>query len=304
MQKMANTGQTLTAPNIPGPDAMLRTPFKRLPVGSCDTHAHLFGPQHLYPYQVNRSYTPPDATEHAYRQMLQMMGFDRAVLVQPSVYGLDNSRLLNMLANVQSSDDIEWRGIAVVSDAVTDDELEFMHALGVRGIRINLVFPGGITFTDVQHLARRVSGLGWHIQFLVDVSNFTYLADRLSALPVDCVIDHMGHIPTEKTHRHPGFQELLALLKAGRTWVKLTGPNRISQLQHVPFLDVDPFFKALVETRLDRCLFGTDWPHVQLPTSMPNDADLVNEFLRLVPDFEQQHVILVQNPAKLYQFSV
>lgn len=302
MQKTINVTPRLTAPTIPGPDPMLRAPLQRLPVGSCDTHAHLFGPQDLYPYQENRSYTPPEATENAYRQMLRMMGFDRAVLVQPSVYGLDNSCMLDMLAQAQSDDDITWRGIAVVSGAVSDAQLEAMHAVGVRGIRINLVFPGGITFADVQYLAKRVSGLGWHIQFLVDVSNFEQLAERLHALPVDCVIDHMGHIPTEKTPQHPGFQELLALIKAGKTWVKLTGPNRLSQLQHAPFYDVDPFFNALVETRIDRCLFGTDWPHVQLSTPMPNDADLVNELFRLLPCTKQQHAVLVENPAVLYGF--
>lgn len=302
MQKNIDMTHDLSIPTIAGPDPKLRPPLKRLPLGSCDTHAHLFGPQHLYPYQTNRSYTPPDASEACYRKMLKTMGFDRAVLVQPSVYGLDNSRMLTMLSKTQVHDDVEWRGVAVVSNAITDAQLESMHAVGVRGIRINLVFPGGITFSDVQYLARRVAGLGWHIQFLVDVSNFELLSERLNALPVDCVIDHMGHIPTQKTVSHSGFQELLELLKAGRTWVKLTGPNRISQLQQSPFYDVDPFFQALVEARLDRCLFGTDWPHVQLPTSMPNDADLVNEFLRLVPSTEQQHAILVENPAKLYQF--
>lgn len=292
----------IPAPTIAGADLQPKKPVLRLPIGSCDTHAHLFGPANLYPYQQGRAYTPPDATPQQYRAMLRTMGFTRAVLIQPSVYGTDNRLMLDFLAQVDENDDIAWRAVAVVDAHVTDAELEQMHALGVRGIRINLVFPGGITFDDVLSLAKRIASLGWHIQFLVDVSTFDQLADRLALLPVPAVIDHMGHMPTEKGLAHVGFQSLLQLVKEGRAWVKLTGPNRVTQLQHPPYSDVDPFFLALLNANNERCLFGTDWPHVQLPTPVPNDGDLVNEFLRLVPDPALQLKVLVHNPARLYGF--
>lgn len=287
---------------IPSADLQPKKPLQRLPEGSCDTHAHLFGPAARYPYQPGRAYTPPDATSQQYRNMLSTMGFTRAVLVQPSVYGTDNRLMLDYLAHLQPNDDVAWRAVAVVDAQITDAELEHMHALGVRGIRINLVFPGGITFDDVLSLAKRIEQLGWHIQFLVDVSTFDRLVDRLASLPVPAVVDHMGHMPTHKGLAHPGFQSLLQLVQSGDAWVKLTGPNRISGLQCPPFVDVDPFFLALVNANIDRCLFGTDWPHVQLPTPVPNDGDLVNEFLRLVPDPVARTKVLVQNPARLYDF--
>lgn len=292
----------ISEPTIPGPHPAPSKPASALPRGACDTHAHLFGPQSQYPYQPNRSYTPPDASEEAYRNLLHTLGFQRAVLVQPSVYGTDNRRMLDALARRRADDDIQWRGIAVVDNRISDAELERMHEAGVRGVRVNLVFPGGLTFADVELLSRRIAGLGWHVQFLVDVSRFERLVERLDRLPTDSVVDHMGHIPTHRGIEHPGFRALLELLQGGRTWVKLTGPNRITALERAPFHDVDPFFSTLLEARADRCLFGTDWPHVQLPGPIPDDGDLVNEFLRLVPDLSIRKQVLADNPARLYQF--
>lgn len=293
---------TIAAPTIPGPLEVSASYKAALPVGSCDCHAHLFGPQMKYPYQRDRSYTPHDASEESYRTLLRRLGFQRAVLVQPSVYGTDNSLMLDTLMGLSQDDDIQWRGVAVVDPSITDAKLEWMHGLGVRGVRVNLLFPGGITFDDVRVLANRLHGLGWHIQFLVDVSCFERLVDRLSALPTPCVIDHMGHVSTVKGVKEVGFQKLLELMRTGNTWVKLTGPNRITALDIAPFTDVDPFFQALVQQRADRCVFGTDWPHVKLPTSMPRDEDLINELLRMLPDPRLLKKILVDNPTELYGF--
>lgn len=294
----------MTAPSdIPAPDPNPRSPAQKLPAGACDTHAHLFGPQGQYPYHPERSYTPPDATETAYRHLLKTLGFERAVLVQPSVYGTDNTRMLDTLSSNMADKELEWRGIAVVDRHISDEQLQSMHEVGVRGIRVNLVFAGGVSFDEVRAVADRIKSLNWHIQFLVDVSKFERLAERLNSLPVPSVVDHMGHMPTSLGTDHPGFKELISLVAEGRTWVKLTGPNRISELDQPPFTDVEPFFQALRSTREDRCVFGTDWPHVKLPGSMPNDGALVDEFLRMVPEESARKAILVDNPENLYQFS-
>ncbi len=291
-----------TAPTIPGADLNPKLPQDRLPVGSCDTHAHLFGPEVKYPYHIARSYTPPDATSAQYKAMLKTMGFTRAVLIQPSVYGTDNRLMLDYLLQAQADPDIEWRAVAVVDSTVTEQELLHMHHLGVRGVRVNLVFPGGIAFEEVIQLGHRIAPLGWHIQLLIDVSTFEHLEQRITQLPVPVVIDHMGHLATSKGIENPGFQVLLKLVKQGCVWVKLTGSNRITQLESAPFYDVDVFFLSLLEANANRCLFGTDWPHVQIPTPIPNDGDLVDEFLRLVPDEARRWQILVHNPAHLYGF--
>lgn len=295
---------TTSTPDIPEPMPLPSLPDAVLPPKSCDTHAHLFGPADLYPYHGDRSYTPPDATRQSYVRLLRTLGFQRAVLVQPSVYGTDNRLLCDTLRLAKTKPwGIEWRGVAVAGTDITDAELETMHELGVRGIRLNMLFRGGVDFDTVQNLASRIARLGWHLQFLIDITQFKDLAQRLSSLPVDSVIDHMGHFQSDKGPRHPAFQSLLALLREGRTWVKLTGPNRISSSDKAPYSDAQALAQALIQTRSDRLVFGTDWPHVQLPTSIPDDGSLVDELYRWVGEDEQlRRQILVDNPEKLYSF--
>lgn len=273
-----------------------------LPPGACDTHAHVFGPPSRFPYLPERSYTPPEASDENYCHLLRTLGFDRAVLIQPSVYGTDNRYMLEVLSARQTDAEFEWRGVVVLDEDVADKQLERLHAVGVRGIRSNMLFRGGVDFAATERLAHRVADLGWHVQLLLDVSGFERLADRLGRLPVDSVVDHMGHMATHKGVQAPGFQDFLALMREGRTWAKLTGPSRVTRMAQSPYTDVDPFFLALFETCPKRCLFGTDWPHVQLPGPMPNDGALVNEFLRLVPSSRDRQTVLVDNPARLYGF--
>lgn len=290
-------------PDIPAPDPHPRPPAHRLPQGACDCHAHLFGPGKHYPYHPERNYTPPDASFESYRHLLSVLGFERAVLVQPSVYGTDNRCLANGLRQARDKG-LDWRGIAVLDSTVSDTEIARLHDLGVRGIRINLLFKGGVDFDSILSLSERIKERGWHLQCLIDVSDLADLDSTLKRFDLPKVIDHMGHVPTHKGTATPGFQQLLSHLDRGDTWVKLSGPNRITSQPRAPYHDVDPFLAALVERNEDRCVFGTDWPHVQLPGPIPNDGDLVDELLRLVDGQETLEKILVRNPKQLYGFQV
>lgn len=296
--------QTDTVSFCAAPDPNPRPPRRPLPANSCDCHAHLFGPVSRYPYHPDRNYTPPDASRGSYLQLLETLGFQRAVLVQPSVYGTDNQRVINALSRAQDdAAGVEWRGIVVVDEQISDAELERLDRLGVRGVRMNLVFRGGIDVATAGRLAERIAPLGWHLQFLVDISQFDDFAGFANALPVPSVVDHMGHMPAALGPNHPAFADLLALLREGRTWVKLSGPNRLTAGQHPPFSDVDPLAKALIAAAPERLVFGTDWPHVQLATPMPNDGDLLDEFDRWIDGDEAlAKQILVTNPAALYGF--
>ena len=166
-----------------------------VPAGACDTHAHVIG--HVigsadrFPMVANRSYTPPPASEAAYLGMLDSLGMARGVLVQISVYGTDNRC---MIESLKAHPD-RLRGVAVVAPDVGDAELEALHAAGVRGIRINVLFGGGVAIDEMERLAARVAPLGWHIQLLIDARNLPELGPRMMKLPVEVVIDHMGHMP-------------------------------------------------------------------------------------------------------------
>ena len=288
-----------TIPVCAGPDPQPRQPRLAVPPFVCDTQAHVFGPADRYPYTANRSYTPPDAPLAAYRHVLATLGLARGVLVQPSVYGTDNRLLSDSLA--MGGQDL--RGVAVVDAEIGDDALEDLHRLGVRGLRLNLLFKGGVPFAVAETLAARIRPLGWHLQFLINVSAFDDLRARLSRLPVEVVVDHMGHMPTALGIDHPGFQALLALVRDGHCWVRLSGAYRITSEQLPPYRDVTPFARALVAAAPERMLWASDWPHPMIDRPMPNDGDLLDLLADWVPEEDTRRRILVDNPARLYDFA-
>ena len=148
---------------------------------------------------------------YAFRRVSETLGVSRAVLVHPSVYGTDNSITLDCLSRHGADPSFELRGIAVVDDDISDSVLEMMNASGVRGLRYNLLFPGGPPKEQIQAMAARISAFGWHIQLLVDVSAFDL--DIVADLPVDVVFDHLGHMAPGKGTENPGFQKMPTMMR-------------------------------------------------------------------------------------------
>lgn len=296
--RMTSLGETY-APPCPAPITASRSPSIPLPVDACDCHFHIIGDATNYPFTAHRSYTPPAATLEQYQQLQQQLGLSRGVIVQPSVYGYDNRLVLDTLK--QGGD--QFRGVVVISEHTSDTELWNMHALGVRGVRINLLYKSGVEVSDVTSLAYKIAPMGWHLQLLVDTSEFADLYETLAYLPVDVVVDHLGHMPTTIGTEHPGFQDLVRLVQENKAWIKLSGAYRFTSMQHSPYEDVTPFAKALIATNPERILWATDWPHVCITTPMPDDSDLLEEFFSWV-DHDEQLIeqILVHNPTQLYGF--
>ncbi|MEM9146020.1 MAG: amidohydrolase family protein [Pseudomonadota bacterium] len=266
-----------------------------LPAGAWDCHAHVILPEADHPFVTNRSYTPPPATLAAYKALHAALGIDRAVIVQPSVYGTDNTVTLAAIAGYGPG----GRGIAVVDADCPDDELRRLDDGGIRGARINMLFAGGISLNDLEPLANRIAKFGWHFQLLIDGPTLADLEPRLSALPIPVVIDHMGHVQTRDGLEQPGFRALLRLLARGGCWVKLSGNYRMSE-QRPQFADVVPFAKALIAENPERLVWGTDWPHPALSDFMPDDGALVDALDTYVASAEDRHRILVTNPRALY----
>ena len=260
-----------------------------------------------YPLAAQRVYTPPDCVASDYRRMLATVGIDRAVLVQPSVYGSDNRLLVDTLAG----DPSHLRGVAVLGgdgSGSDDAELAALHAAGVRGVRVNLVDradrPGsgaGLPMALLKALAARVAPLGWHLELLVHADEHADGLPALGELPVPVVFGHFGYLAVGRGADHSGFLALLDLLGSGRAWVKLSGPYRLT-LASLPYAACDELAAALRETAIDRLLWGSDWPHVMLRGAMPNDADLVDLLARWLPDPAQRQRVLVDNPQALYGF--
>ena len=289
------------APPCAAPDFAPRQPQLKVPAGSCDCHAHILGPAARFPYSDERVYTPPDCLLADYRAMLTALGLARAVLVQPSVYGSDNRVLLNALDAMQGA----WRGVAVVEPDVSASALQEMHAAGVRGVRVNVVDvqsnKGVLPLKQLRGLAERIAPLGWHMEFLLHVHEFPRLDEQLAGFPVDVVFGHLGYLPTQLGIGDAGFQALLRLLQAGRAWVKLTGPYRISGSK-LPYADVAPFAHALLDAAPRQIVWGSDWPHVMVKGAMPNDGDLMDMLSTWIPDPSIRHQVLVSNPERLYGF--
>ena len=289
----------MRSPNIPEPITDTRIPNVRFPHKATDCHAHVFGPQARFPLLPKTHFVPHECPLPAYVQMLRAIGCERAVLVQPSVYGTDNSAIEEAL----QSNEFELRGIAVVSESITDKEIERLHALGFRGIRINTASgTPGLRLEHARRLADRIRELGWHLQFYANFRETLQLEDELASLPITIVIDHFGRIQTSDGLQAPAFQAVLRLLQRDNCFAKLIGPYFISELSP-KYPDIAPFARAMVETAPDRVVWGTDWPHASAHEKMPNDGDLADLLLDWAPDEDQRHKILVENPERLYGFS-
>ncbi len=268
-----------------------------MPEGACDCHAHVIGPVETYPYVDERSYTPPTATLQTYQRLHQVLGIQRGVIVHPTVHGTDNRVTLDAIAGYGAA----ARGVAVVDETVSDAELSVLHAAGIRGVRLNILFGGGVGLQAMEPLAERVADMGWHIQLLLDASEMELLAPRIRKLPVPVVVDHMGHMDVAKGLTHPGFQALLGLVRDGLCWIKLSGNYRISSARP-HYEDVIPFARTLIEAAPEHMIWGTDWPHPALYDAMPNDGDLLDALYDYAPEEDVRRIILVENPARLYGF--
>lgn len=288
-------------PHCPGPDPDPRPPRTMPPPGACDCHAHLFGPVSKYPYSPARGYTPPDASLTDYEKLHAILGIDRAVMTQPSVYGTDNSAILDAIA---ASED-RMRGVAAVGGDVSDDELHRLHDAGIRGIRVNTADKGGMPFDSMAEFARfaeRLKTLGWHAELLNKVAEAPDFFDRFCDFPVDIVVGHLGYMRTSEGLQNQGFQDLLELVRRGKCWVKLTGTYRITERDAPPYDDVPPFAQALAQANPDRIVWGSDWPHPFHYRAMPNDGHLLDQLEDWGFDEALRHRILVENPVNLYGF--
>lgn len=284
-------------PRCPAPLLPVTPPSFKLPTGSCDTHAHVISEnQERYPFVTGRSYTPAPAPEETYLNVLRDMGMQRGVLVQPSIYGTDNRYMLEVLQRNRAL----LRGVAVVDDQVCDKELESMHASGVRGVRINVLFRGGVNLDLMERLAGRIAELGWHMQFLMDVRGLEEVHARMVKLPCPVVIDHLGHFPARLGVKEPGFDLLRRSVTSHGWWVKLSGIYRLSE-SPPDYADTDALAHSLLEVAPKQMLWGSDWPHVALKLP-PDTGSLLDRLAVWAPCEQLRQRILVDNPATLYDF--
>jgi predicted TIM-barrel fold metal-dependent hydrolase len=283
------------------PDPNTRTPKYRPPPGACDAHCHIFGPGDKYPYAADRTYTPPDAPLWRFKELQATLGLTRAVLVNASCHGSDNTVIVDAIA--QSGG--RYRGVANADGTFSERKFQQLHADGFRGVRFNFVkHLGGVPdMGEFNYVLERIKPLGWHLDLHFDAGDLVEFDDFLKRLPVPFIIDHMGRVPTKDGLEQEPFKRLLALARNNeKCWVKISGSERIASAGP-PFTDAVPFAQALIAAAPDRILWGTDWPHPNIAKHMPNDGDLVDLIPLMMPDAAIQRRVLVDNPHRLYQFT-
>jgi len=291
----------MQAPVCPGPDPRPRTPRHTIPKGVVDCHCHVFPDPQRYPLSPNRSYTPALTTLDDYLAMCAVVGIERTIQVNASTYGTDNSVSLDVIKTLGLA---RARGVAGVAPDVSAQDLRTLHDGGMRGVRLSTKVKGYGGTELIQTLAPKIKPYGWHVQLHVEnIQELVALESKLLHCPVPLVFDHQGRVRGDQGVSSPGFQALLRIISARNDcWVKLSSWYRLSGTGLPDCVDMKPIIQALVATRPDRLVWGTNWPHPLWHGLMPNDGGLIDQLCDWVTDPNIQQQILVSNPEQLYGF--
>jgi D-galactarolactone isomerase len=268
----------------------------KVPAGACDTHMHFY--HHRYPAAPTALIQPPDAWIEDYRALQRRLGLERVVVVQPTTYGRDNRAMLDALGELGEA----ARGVVVVDDGVSDQELETLTARGVCGVRFHMLPGGALPWDLLETVAARVASFGWHVQLQMNGHEFPERVDQLRRLPCPLVVDHVGRFMPPVAVDDPAFHALRTLLDGGRCWVKLSAPYESSKAEAPRYGDVAPLARALAVAAPERMLWASNWPHPGQDPA-PDDARLLDLLGDWVDDEATRERILVTNPATLYGFA-
>ena len=280
-------------------DAKPTQPTFHLPNGTVDAHCHVFGPGNVFPFAPERKYTPCDAGKEEFFALRDFLGVSRNVVVQATCHGSDNSAMLDVLRSANGA----ARGVATVEPDVSEHELTEMHEAGVRGVRFNyvrrLVDPEPDEY--YHRIIEKIAPLGWHVVVYFEAAELEERWDFFTSIETRVIVDHMGCPDVTKPVDGPDFSRFVRLMgEHENIWTKVTCPERYSISGPPNFADAVPFAQRIVEEFPDRVLWGTDWPHPNLKGFMPNDGKIVDFVPRIARSSEQQHKLLVANPARLY----
>lgn len=271
-------------------------PRLKAPAGTCDTHIHFYDSRYT---ALPGTPTPPDASVADYRQVMQWLGIERVVVVQPNAYGDDNRLTMDAAAALGAN----ARAVVVVKPGVGDAELERLTKAGARGLRIMALLGGTLGLDVVEEMAARVKPFGWHVLIQLDGRDLPQHEETIKRLPTNVVIDHIGKFLEPVPVEHPSFQCLLRLVDTGRIWVKLAAAYETSRTGKPHYEDVGLLARALVKAAPERMIWASNWPHAQAAKfGYPDDAALMDLLLDWAPSEADRKKILVDNPAELYGF--
>jgi 2-pyrone-4,6-dicarboxylate lactonase len=267
------------------------------PPGAVDAHCHVFGPAAHFPFSARAKYLPEDAGPEMLFALRDHLGFTRNVIVQASCYGTDNSATLNAIAQSNGM----ARGVAVVDPAITAEELQTLHNGGIRGVRFNFLkrLVDDAPKDKFLDVAARLPK-GWHVVIYFEADILEEMRAFVDSIPVPVVIDHMGRPDVTQGPDGPDMQAFRSLMDSRSDInVKVTCPDRLDPGGD-PWDDFARTVRPLVENYPDRVLWGTDWPHPNMETNIPDDGHLVDIIPHIAVTDELQHKLLIDNPMRLY----
>ncbi|MEK9641775.1 MAG: amidohydrolase family protein [Paracoccaceae bacterium] len=275
-----------------------KKPDFQLPKGAVDAHCHVFGPSPEFPFAPERKYTPCNAGKEKLFELRDHLGFTRNVIVQATCHGKDNRAMMDAC---RASGGLA-RGVASVGADITKEELSDMHEAGVRGVRFNFVkrLVDATPKSVFLEIAAKIQDFGWSTVVYFEAQDLEDLEPFLQELPGIIVIDHMGRPNVKNGVEHIDFKRFISLMENNPSiWSKVTCPERLT-IAGPPYDDVVPFYQAIVDRFEDRVLWGTDWPHPNMKSHMPDDGALVDYIPRIARTVQQQEKLLVTNPMRLY----
>lgn len=287
----------------PGQKRPVSAPRRRLPPGSWDCHAHVFGPFEKFPVIAERRYEPPLAPAEDYLEMLDTVGFQNGVVVHASAKGFDMRNVADAL--VRRPDRLI--GVAVVAPDTGEREFERLHAQGFRAVRFTESgrhagrSPGTLYFDDLARLAPKLKALGWHAQVWGRCDLVMAKRAELASYGIPVMFDHLGFPEAAKGLEGSGFRDFLAWLTTGDFWVKTT-PIRVAK-SAPDYLEVRPFYEALLKAVPDRVVFGSDWPYLSLDDNPPDVGRLIDLLDDWTGDETLRRKIFVDNPVAFYRRS-
>lgn len=275
-------------------------PMQASPMPIVDCHVHVFDPVR-FPYAPDTWYRPLAAetgTSAQLDQVLDAHGVRHALLVGPnSGYGLDNRLLLDAIARGQG----RYKGIAVLRNDASRDELQALQAQGVIGVAFNAALLGVDFYSDIEPLLGRLRELGMWADVQVQGDQLVAMRPMLEGSGVQLVFDHCGRFEPAAGVGQAGFQSLLALAGTGRAAVKLSGLAKVS-LQPYPHEDANPYLRALVEAFTPaQLVWASDWPFLRAPARI-DYGPLLALTRRQLPDEDAWRCVLCETPMRLFGF--
>jgi len=275
-------------------------PKLALPQHATDCHVHYFDNQR-YSGSPDGPTPPVDASLDDYQKVQQWLGLERVVLVPSNAHQKDNQCIEDALVTLGDN----ARGVVAVDASITDAELQRLHNLGVRGVRIMDIFGGAVGLDHMLELNARISAFDWSIIAQFDGNQLPQKVPLFESLIGDYVIDHVGKFLQPVDAHSKEFKALLSLLDRGNCYVKIAGFYETSKRGAPNFEDIEPLARALFQHAPERIVWGSNWPHVKATGAHDYPDDL--KLLELVCDWagseQNRQKMFVDNPAKLYGFA-